>query len=160
MIDGGGIGIGADEGLATAQIILDAAGVTLPTGDLANGAYDALGAFYSLPEWVVADPANVSNADDVDGKVGAVEEDETEEDVEALRRREEKGKNVVAEMDLIKVKARLSDRGGPDVVVSVGKADSVRLFARRVFEDSDVSFDVSHLLFPTSVFRFPAYGHL
>jgi len=43
------------------------------------------------------------------------------------------------EADLISVKARLSDRGGPDVTVSVGKGDSVRLLTKRVFEDSGLS---------------------
>lgn len=121
-------------GIATAQTILEAAGLTLPTGDLANGVYDTLGAFYSLPEWVVADPENLAEDDDEEeDKMVDGDEDEV------LRRREEKGKKVVVEGDLIRVKARLSDRGGPDVVVSVGKGDSVRLLTKRVFEESDVS---------------------
>ena len=130
----------SDEGgLATAQTILEAADVTLPTGDLANGAYDAFGALYSLPEWVVADPTNmVEDGDQVDeGKGDETTEDEEEE---AARRREEKGKAVLAAADMIAVKARLSDRGGADVVVHVGKGDSVRSLTKRVFEESGVSF--------------------
>jgi hypothetical protein len=119
--------------------------VTLPTGDLANGAYDVFGAHYSLPVWVVADPTNLVGEDDHDEVVmdkGGEGEDTEDGDgeEEAARRREEKGKAVLAEGDLIAVKARLSDRGGPDVVVHVGKGDSIRLLAKRVLEESGVSF--------------------
>jgi hypothetical protein len=130
---------GEEGGLATAQTILEAADVTLPTGDLANGAYDAFGALYSLPEWVVSDPSNLveENGLQVDeGKGADTTEDEEEE---AARRREEKGKAVLAAADMIAVKARLSDRGGADVVVHVGKGDSVRSLTKRVFEESGVS---------------------
>ena len=131
---------GDEEGLATAQTILEAADVTLPTGDLANGAYDALGALYSLPEWVVSDPSNL--VEEIEGQVDEGKGADTTEDEEeeAVRRREEKGKAVLAAADMISVKARLSDRGGADVVVQVGKGDSVRLLTRRVFEESCVSF--------------------
>jgi hypothetical protein len=40
---------------------------------------------------------------------------------------------------MIKVKARLSDGGGPDVVVNVGKTESVRMLVRRLLEESAVS---------------------
>lgn len=49
------------EALATAQSMLDAAGITLPTSDLAQGAYDALGNFYAMPPWVVSDPTNIES---------------------------------------------------------------------------------------------------
>ncbi len=152
----GGAGEDDDGGLSTAQSILDAADITLPTGDLANGVYDAFGAFYSLPEWIVADPENVApagagaDAEDEDkslGRGGASSQEEEEDSEELLRRREEKGKAVVAEADLIKVRARLSDRGGPDVVVSLGKEESVRLLGRHVFEEAGVScFPLTNIL--------------
>jgi hypothetical protein len=132
-------------GIATAQTILEAADVSLPTGDLANGAYDVFGALYSLPEWVVSDPVNmvVEAIDEVEdglvkGSPAVIDEEE-----EAARRREEKGKAVLAAADIIAVKARLSDRGGADVTVHVGKADSVRLLTKRIFEESGVSTLVS-----------------
>ncbi|KAK8052699.1 hypothetical protein PG996_012000, partial [Apiospora saccharicola] len=93
-----------DTALATAQSILKAAEVTLPTGNLANGVYDALGTYYAVPEWIVSDPVNVAEGnanDDHDPKANEEDEDltggeETAEDIdeeEALRRREEKGES-------------------------------------------------------------------
>lgn len=137
--DGGTVG-GMEGALATAQSILEAADVTLPTGDLANGAYDAFGALYSLPEWVVSDPVNlvveVDGGDESLGKRVGEGNVNDEDEEEAARRREEKGKAVLAAADIIAVKARLSDRGGADVIVHVGKADSVRLLTKRIFEES------------------------
>ena len=44
--------------------------------------------------------------------------------------------------DMINVKARLSDRGGPDVVISMGQQEVVRLLAGRVAEEANVSLIV------------------
>ena len=138
--------------LATAQSILTAADVTLPTGDLAQGAYDALGNYYSLPEHIVSDPLNVrpsSGDDDImeDTKADLTAGEETTEeredvDDEVDRRREEKGKAVVDVRDLIAVRARLSD-GSKDVNVSVSKDDTIRTLARRIAEDAQVSFTLA-----------------
>ncbi|KAI9738939.1 MAG: hypothetical protein M1818_005253 [Claussenomyces sp. TS43310] len=132
-----------DGGIRTAQTILEASGITIPTGDLSDGVYDSFGAFYSLPDWVVADPTNVAEDEEMDrdkmsGGTGEESDGVADED-ELLRRREEKGKAVLSAEDMIKVKARLSDRGGPDVTVKIGKGDSVRFLAKSVFEKSDVS---------------------
>ncbi|CAI4211977.1 unnamed protein product [Parascedosporium putredinis] len=109
------------EGLATAQSILDAAEITLPTGNLAQGAYDALGNYYAFHEWIISDPTNMES-DDPD-------------DEEASRRREEKGKAVVDVRDLITVFARLSENSR-DVKISVAKTDAVRVVARKILEES------------------------
>lgn len=135
-------------GLATAQSILKAAEVTLPTGDLSNGVYDSLGNYYALPEWIVGDPVNVAEGGSAKTKAkGGVgrkgdgdltgEEDSVEEldEDEALRRREEKGKGVADIRDMVKVRARLSENL-PDVIVSVGPEESVRSLARKVAEES------------------------
>ncbi|RKP06300.1 hypothetical protein THASP1DRAFT_31879 [Thamnocephalis sphaerospora] len=45
--------------VATAQVILDSAGVVLPSGRLADGAYDALGGRYVIPNYCLAAPTNV-----------------------------------------------------------------------------------------------------
>jgi Ubiquitin-binding domain len=135
-------------GLATAQLILSAAEITLPTGDLAQGAYDSLGNYYALPDWVVADPSNMSEDDDTaetgDGKGDVTAGEETAEELdddEAMRRREEKGKAVMDARDQITVQARLSENSH-DVVVSVGKSESVRSVARKIQEESEVSVPV------------------
>ncbi|KAI8623639.1 ubiquitin domain-containing protein [Xylariaceae sp. FL1651] len=133
-------------GLATAQGILKAAEVTLPTGDLSNGAYDALGNYYALPEWIVSDPVNV--AEDSGARRRSVEQDrktdddltgeDTAEEVDAdktLRRREEKGKGVVDIKKMVKVRARLSENY-PDVAISIDADETVRSLARKIAEES------------------------
>ncbi|SPO04132.1 related to ubiquitin domain protein [Cephalotrichum gorgonifer] len=128
-------------GLATAQSILDAAEITLPTGDLTQGAYDNLGNYYAFHEWIVSDPTDLAPEEDEeagaeedeDGK-GAVPFEEGEDD-EALRRREEKGKGVLNARDLVTVYARLSENAR-DIKISVATGESVRSVARTVLEES------------------------
>ncbi|KAL2164741.1 hypothetical protein VTH06DRAFT_36 [Thermothelomyces fergusii] len=130
--------------LATAQSIIDAAAIALPTGDLYNGAYDAFGNFYQLNHQVVSDPTNLvwspDSADDEDevgdAKADLTADEETDrecDDDEAERRREEKGKAVVDIRNQITVRARLSD-GSRDVCVAVDKRDPVRRVVRAVTE--------------------------
>ena len=121
----------------TAQGVLDAAGITVPTGDLTNGAYDEMGNFYHMPEQVIADPENIVLDNNTGDEIAKGEIAELDED-EAERRREEKGKGVVKSGDLIKVRARLSDRGGPDIIVMFSKEQNVRSLARKVQEDAGV----------------------
>ncbi len=125
--------------LETAQGIIDAAGVTLPRGDLISGAYDEVGNFYQLPEPVISDPVNVilGSHESVIEDAKAERGDETDEE-EVERRREEKGKGVMKSGDMIKIKARLSDRGGPDVHILLGKDQNVRVLARKVQEEAGV----------------------
>ena len=134
------VGLLADGDITTAQSILDAAAITVPTGDLKNGAYDEAGNLYQMPEHVISDPQNVlvdQHEEDKKGEVSnEVAEEEEEDAVE--RKREEKGKSVLKSGDIIKVRARLSDRGGPDVVIPLGKDQAVRLLVRRVQEEANV----------------------
>ncbi|RYO76036.1 hypothetical protein DL766_009590 [Monosporascus sp. MC13-8B] len=133
----------AEVSLATAQSILRASEITLPTGDLVHGVYDSLGNYYALPEWIVCDPDNVaegSGARAADHKAG--EDDDGEEGLDedmdkdaALRRREEKGKAVANVRNTVKVCARLSENSR-DVTVRAGADDSVRKVARKVAEES------------------------
>ncbi|KAK8045553.1 hypothetical protein PG993_005577 [Apiospora rasikravindrae] len=113
-----------DTALATAQSILKAAEVTLPTGNLANGVYDALGTYYAVPEWIVCDPVN-ETAEDID------------DEEEALRRREEKGKAVADVRDLIKIRARLSENSR-DIVLAIGTNESVRSVIRKIKEEANL----------------------
>jgi hypothetical protein len=148
--------------LATAQGILEAAGVTTPTGNLIEGCYDEAGNLYRLPETAILDPINIipdettrpqNRNSNIDGETmvglseakgakldsGQNEDPEKDDgDTEATeRRREEKGK--ATERDAVKVKCRLSDRGGPDVVILLGRSQTVGALARRVKSDTDVS---------------------
>lgn len=131
--------------LETAQGVLDAAGVTLPRGDLVRGAYDEMGNFYQLPEQIISDPVNLvaESPEAAHEDVKGAGEEETDED-ELERRREEKGKGVLKSGDAIRVKARLSDRGGPDVQILMGKEESVRVLARRVQEEIGVHIYLVH----------------
>ncbi|KAI9928863.1 hypothetical protein ASPWEDRAFT_24838 [Aspergillus wentii DTO 134E9] len=128
--------------IETAQSIIDAAGVTVPTGDLCQGCYDEQGVLYRLPQCIVSDPENIAQgdtADDIDD--GKLAPDETSGDElissELEQRKEEKGKT--SERDLIKVKARLSDRDGPDIIVSVGKTQNVGYIARKIQQEAGIS---------------------
>lgn len=146
--------------LSTAQSIVDAAGVTVPTGDFCEGCYDEQGALYRLPQCIVSDPENMvqspsSTADRSRDDIG--QDDDTEalsdgklatddasgdeliaEDLE--RRRDEKGKT--SERDLISVQVRLSDRGGPDLVLLIGKSQSVGFLARKIHQEGEVCFKI------------------
>ena len=147
--------------LATAQTILDAAGVVLPTGDLANGAYDEVGNFYQLPEYCVADPINLvvstTITDDNHQQEASVAAGKDEDGDEALegyhnlsdtdsqtssqrrRRREEKGKGKAPDAATkITVRARLSDRGGPDLRVEMGRHQPVRVLIRRIQDELEL----------------------
>lgn len=138
-----------------AQTILDAIGVTVPTGDLCEGCYDESGTLYKLPQAIVSDPSNVVDApeeeeedkyqttEDLDNEEVAssklgMDIDSDEELVSDIeRKRDEKGKR--SERDLIRVKTRLSDRGGPDMIVTIGKDQTVGLLARKVHIEAKVS---------------------
>lgn len=161
--------------MATAQGILDAAAVTLPTGNLVDGCYDEVGNLYRLPEVVVSDPSNIitngeegedvrvdrsrddGSNNNIDGDTmigvpvskgtvgheekvldGGAESGVERQDSEMLERwRDDKGKG--SERDAVKVRCRLSDRGGPDVVIALGKTQQVATLVRRVQVEGNVS---------------------
>jgi hypothetical protein len=78
---------------------------------------------FSDPINLAVVPPRVVDSDD--------KSEDGEQSEEELRRREEKGKGVMVDL-----KARLSDNGGVDIVVKIGKDDSVRLVTRRIFDAS------------------------
>ncbi|CAZ82136.1 unnamed protein product [Tuber melanosporum] len=129
-----------DEDLETAQQILNAAGISIPTGDLRNGVFDELGNRYDLPEYCVSIPMNLlqtpDGGDDIEEK--GAETDNEETDI----RREEKGKMPIhLQENIYSVTARLSDRGGPDIMVRFAKSDHVRVIARRILENAGIPPD-------------------
>lgn len=137
--------------LATAQSILDAADITLPTGNLADGAYDLLGNYYQLPAHIVSDPRNIVSGDDdndddrfgeaktaEDPTAGADDDDDDDGEDEAERRRVHKGKAVVNVSDQVLAVVRLSNTAR-DLKLDVGKDESVRSIIHRIMEESNVS---------------------
>ncbi|KAL1624004.1 hypothetical protein SLS56_007986 [Neofusicoccum ribis] len=110
--------------VASAQGVLDATGATCPTGELWRGVFDEWGTEYRVPEWAMVEP------------VGVVEVDEEGEDGEGAddgeqSLAEEKGKGKMGEV--VKLKARLSDRG-TDIVVQVGMEERVSSVISRIAE--------------------------
>lgn len=93
-----------------------------------------------MPEYIISDPNNVLSGSQENMVKGESTSDVTDED-ELERKRDEKGKGVLKSGDLIRVKARLSDRGGPDIVISLSKEQTVRVLVRRIQEEINVSID-------------------
>jgi len=134
-----------DGGLGTAHYILEAAEITVPNGDLTKRVYDRFGASYDLPRHIVSDPQNLAPSPEPSIQPGGAgggsnEEGESEEldEDEILRRREEKGKDVLNEADLVDVRVRFSNPQ-PDKVVRVGQDVSVRLVVRQIVDEIGVS---------------------
>lgn len=129
------------DSLATAQSILSAAEISLPTGDLSDGVYDSFGNYYQLPQWVVSDPINVATTNSVDdGEEGSVSGDDgTVNDEEDARKSSnsmnaqglEKGKGVSDARDQVTVRARLSETGR-DFDISASRSESTRSIIKKL----------------------------
>ena len=124
--------------------------MNLPTGDLVEGGYDEVGGLYRVPGWCLGEPTNLTLGQGQDNDGAMVKEatntalDTQQDAIAAAQRREMKGKaKAVADVDAVKVKCRLSDRGGPDVVVSLGKNQPVKVLVSRILDETSVS----HLFF-------------
>lgn len=152
-----------DGDLATAQEILRAGGVTVPTGqfcfpcglpfvcsvanicegDLVDGAFDQSGQRYDLPSYCCSFPVNVIDApDDQPAEKNSSEEDldivQSEEELE--QRREAKGKRPAVSLGGKKrLRIRLSDKG-TDLIVRFDDDDIVRVIRRKIMEQAGVSY--------------------
>jgi hypothetical protein len=123
----------SDGGLATAQQILTAAEITVPSGDLADGAYDKFGAYYPLPEHIVSDPVNILEASGLksaDGAEGSGDSKEEPIPEEA---------QVVRPEDKISIRARRSDGVVKDLLISASKRDSIQVLTIKFTEAAKVS---------------------
>lgn len=131
--------------LKEAQGVLDAAGLTCPTGRVVGdrrsrkagrGVYDEKGLLYEIPGWVVRDPEDLVDEEKRSLDMG----DNTEVDEEeAVRKRDEKGKGREVDVgESVSVRARLSDRG-TDVLVAVGKEQKVAVLIKRIQEKAGLS---------------------
>ena len=123
---------------------------------MTGGAYDEVGNFYRLTKEVVSDPENVVQ-DAEQGGGGAREgrdqkdppqgtdsaddnrEDDDDDDADSIQKDLElsnKGKSVLKPEDTITLKARLSDRGGPnaDIVLKIGKKQNVKAITKQIQE--------------------------
>lgn len=129
------------DSLGTAQQILDAAEIIVPHNNMSPGVYDSFGAYYPIPRHIISDPTNVVLVPRIDdsGKKEKPERATEHDEEEAIMRREEKGKNVIDPKDMIKLRAKLSDRDVAPIQVFIGRNDSVRLVARKIAEETGVS---------------------
>lgn len=131
-----------DGGLGTAQMILNAAEITLPEGDMAiRGCFDSSGVHYPVPEHIISDPANLLDDAAAPAGTGKIDDEddaaeESEVDEEALSRREIKGKAKAK--DMIAVKARFQHGINGDIVFRIGKNDTVRLLVREITRKLEV----------------------
>ena len=125
-----------------AQALLDAAGATVPTGDIVQGVYDEAGAYYQIPNWIAADPEGLIQ--DEEGEA----EPKKDEEVEETEPNSEKGKEKDdGGSDTVRVKARLSDRA-QDVVIRTGRSERVGVLSKKVAEEAGVSVPASLSPFP------------
>lgn len=121
----------------------------MPTGDLADGAYDPLGNYYQLPAHIVSNPTNIAADVEDNGAIGeakadlAVGEEETQDEVDPEQRREEKGKAVVDTRDQVSATIRMSDTSR-DLKLDVGKDETVRSIIHRIFQEVGVSSPFLH----------------
>ena len=127
------------EGFDLAKSILSAGDILLPTGNLANGVYDAFGNYYPLPEYIVCDPTNMASDDDVKTELpnnaeGSPEDNDLEGDAE----RSEKGKSVVVAREHVALRVRLSENSR-DYNVSVTTNESIRSVAKKVVMEAEVT---------------------
>lgn len=139
----------SNEGLASAQTILEAADIRVTDGDMTKVLYDSSGAIYQLPKHIVSDPQNLDTTsppamdgtkEDGDENGHGADDNEVDHEEEVLRRREEKGKAVVKENEEMKVRVRFSDSSLPDYEVSFTRGESVRSISRRIMVKNDVSY--------------------
>jgi hypothetical protein len=129
----GGDDMDTDGGLATAQQILTAAEITVPSGDLADGAYDGFGAFYALPEHIVSDPLDIV-ATEAPKAADPAEGSGDTKDVPIVET-----KRVINPEDRITVKARRSDGVVKDLIITASKKDSIQLLGESFTEAAKVS---------------------
>lgn len=127
-------------------MILSAAEISLPTGNLVHGVYDSLGNYYQLPEWIVCDPQNVTVDNDPETTAkGLANEDTmvdaddlTDDEEELMGNKTEKGKEVVDVKEQVVLRARLSENG-QDIELSVGKTETVKSVIRKITHEANVS---------------------
>lgn len=133
-----------EERVKNAQAIIDAAGITIPTGDLVDGVYDPFGGHYALPVWVVCNPDNLVSDAAGATKAGDVRPvpitgTADEDDIALLK---SKGKDAIAEVETpkvpnITVKCRLTD-GRQDVIVQIPKDAKVGVLSKKVAKVAEV----------------------
>lgn len=131
-------------------MILSAAEISLPTGDLVNGVYDSLGNYYQLAEWIVCDPQNVIVDSDPEAASKGLGNEETtingdgdgddlsDDEEELMRNKSEKGKEVIDTKELVILRARLSENG-QDIKLSIGKNETVKSVVKKIAQEANFS---------------------
>ena len=126
----------------TAQMMINASGLTVPTGNMVEGVYDSQGAYYQLPEWAVADPVNLQRDEDGDAKdTSTTKPDAVIESENSRKIGKGKGKAPPAG-EGVSLKARLSDRA-TDIILTVYKTDPISDIVEKIKEEAGVSVSPS-----------------
>lgn len=122
--------------LGEAQVVLDAAGCTCPSGDAwgpKGGIYDEFGEKYVVPSWIVGEPIGVVET------AGDMSSETTVHEGASAAKDKGKGRLIVEEEregDL-KVRVRLSHTAR-DIMVRTREEENVELFVRRIVKVADV----------------------
>ncbi|KZZ96150.1 Ubiquitin supergroup [Moelleriella libera RCEF 2490] len=123
------------EGLATAQSILFAAEISLPTGDLANGVYDSFGNYYQLPQWVVSDPDNMIVKNEGDHQA-----EETTSEAGTHHSGGQGQDPTIRSHEKIIIRTRLSVTGR-DLDIEIDRSESLRDLIRKLGRQASLSPD-------------------
>ncbi|KTW26327.1 hypothetical protein T552_02812 [Pneumocystis carinii B80] len=109
------------ENLATAQMIINTAGIVLPTGDLIDGCYDQRGSYYFIPPYIFSEPANLisenpeqPNNDNLNSNIENEENEKINEPQDSEIENEHASEIIV----------RLSDTS-KDILIKIDSKDSI-----------------------------------
>ncbi len=119
--------------MQTAQQLLDAMEITVPSGDMTRGCYDKKGAEYRVPNYVASDPTNLAEPDSEDKS-----EDESGTEAAELRR-EAKGKGIEDPADIMTIVAKRVDLGEHKLKIDINKNDSCRMIIRKMEEQATLA---------------------
>lgn len=135
-----GISGDGSDNLLTAQTMLSAAEISLPTGDLVDGAYDSFGNYYALPQWVVAEPQNLIESQDVENSCDAQNGTATVTVVSGGNTCNSSSAqdSSLAPEKQTQLRARLSETG-KDLTVRIGKSDSIQDIINQISRQYKVS---------------------
>ncbi|TGZ84123.1 hypothetical protein EX30DRAFT_338686 [Ascodesmis nigricans] len=131
------------------QEIVNAAGITVPTGDLTKGVYDQQGNVYIIPKFCISYPTNLlpEGQENSSSHHGHDDHHDDEPDPTEITLQVaasfdpsldiQKQEPLAAEPEHI-LRARLSNQDGRDVRIHFNSKDSVRIISARIAEKENI----------------------